>query len=282
MDNHQSINNTLIKSLKSGLSGSMAMTIQVSSLMWLRTTMNYQYSKGGSLMDVIPKLYKEGGVARFYRGLVPALMIGPLSRFGDTAANGLVLHLTENNELLKGVPLFVTTGMASVLAGSWRLFVIPIDAWKTSKQVHGKEGLKVLSGKMKVNGVSSLYQGALASSLATMVGHYPWFLTYNYLNQYISKIRYDENMIKALTRNALIGFSASLVSDTASNSIRVIKTIKQTNQNKITYPDAIKQVLKESGIKGLLFRGLETKLITNGIQGMCFSVFFKLFQEKIN
>jgi hypothetical protein len=36
--------------------------------MWLRTTMNYQYANGGSLTNAITTLYKEGGVARFYRG----------------------------------------------------------------------------------------------------------------------------------------------------------------------------------------------------------------------
>ena len=276
------INDTFNKAIKSGLSGASAMTIQVSSLMWMRTTMNYQYTNGGTFLKTIPKLYNEGGIPRFYRGLVPALMIGPLSRFGDTAANGLALHLTENNDFCKNMPIFVSTGMASILAGSWRIFVLPIDAWKTSKQVHGADGLKLLSQKMKINGVSTLYQGAMASSLATMVGHYPWFLTYNYLNHYFPKIKFEDDLFKALIRNASIGFSASLVSDTVSNSIRVVKTVKQTNTNKITYQDAIKSIIKESGMKGLFFRGLETKLLTNGIQGMCFSVFFKLFQETMN
>lgn len=276
-----SYNDTFKHSLKVGLSGASAMTIQVSSLMWLRTTMNYQYSNGGSFIKTLPKLYKDGGITRFYRGVVPALMIGPLSRFGDTAANGLALHLIENNQQLKDIPIFLSTGFASVLAGSWRLAIIPIDAWKTSKQVHGKNGINILSQKMKVNGLPTLYQGAMASSLATMVGHYPWFVTYNYLNHYIPRINYSDDAFRALTRNAFIGFSASVASDTISNSIRVIKTVKQTSSEKITYPNAIKLVLKEGGYKGLFFRGLETKLLTNGIQGICFSVFFKLFQEKM-
>ena len=37
--------------------------------------------------EALKHLYKEGGVVRFYRGLGPALLQGPLSRFGDTAAN---------------------------------------------------------------------------------------------------------------------------------------------------------------------------------------------------
>ena len=37
----------VIKSLKSGISGASAMLVQVLSLMWMRTTMNYQFKNGG-------------------------------------------------------------------------------------------------------------------------------------------------------------------------------------------------------------------------------------------
>ena len=40
-------------------------------------------------------LWAEGGIPRFYRGLAPALFQGPLSRFGDTAANTAILALLE-------------------------------------------------------------------------------------------------------------------------------------------------------------------------------------------
>lgn len=77
----------LEKAIKSGTAGATAMTIQVLSLMWMRTTMNYQFKNGGSFIPTVKKLYAEGGVLRFYRGVVPALIIGPIARFGDTAAN---------------------------------------------------------------------------------------------------------------------------------------------------------------------------------------------------
>ena len=269
--------NIFIKSVLSGTSGAGAMTIQVSSLMWLRTIMNYQYKNGGTLKDTSKLLYKQGGIFRFYQGYIPALMIGPISRFGDTFVNTLSLELFNNNNKFKDTPIFVQTAFASVLAGIWRISTIPIDAWKTSKQVHGKDGIIILQNRYKKDGIKSLYQGAMASSLATMIGHYPWFLTYNYLNSYLPKYRYDENISLALLRNATIGFSASAVSDTVSNSMRVIKTVKQTNTNNIKYIDIVKTI----GIRGLLFRGLETKILTNGIQGIVFSVFFKFFQEKI-
>lgn len=214
------------KSYKNGLSGAGAMTIQVSSLMWLRTTMNYQYKNGGNMIPTIRRLYGEGGVARFYRGIVPALMIGPISRFGDTATNAAAIALFEGS----GLPIYAQTAGASVLAGLWRFITIPIDTWKTSKQVHGGAGLTIIQQKIAQQGVAGVYQGALASSLATMVGHYPWFLTYNYLNAYLPRVQYKDEPLIALGRNATIGFFATLSSDTISNSIRVIKTYRHTHK----------------------------------------------------
>ena len=73
------------------------MAIQVSSLMWMRTTMNYQFKNGGGFLPTIRKLWAEGGVVRFYRGMVPALVIGPISRFGDTAMNMFATSLSQNS-----------------------------------------------------------------------------------------------------------------------------------------------------------------------------------------
>lgn len=265
------------KSVKSGVSGAGAMYIQVSSLMWLRTTMNYQYKFGGQMIPTIQHLYKEGGLLRFYRGYIPALMVGPLSRFGDTFSNALALNLCKDTNL----PLPIQTGLASITAGGWRILTLPIDAWKTSLQVHGNNGMSVLKSKMAKEGISGLYHGAIASSTATMIGHFPFFLTYNYCDEYIPKISYKEDLLKALSRNAAIGFCASLTSDTVSNSMRVIKTYKQTHQEKIGYRELVSEIIKKDGINGLLFRGLKTKLFTNGLQGIVFSIFYKYIGEKI-
>ena len=89
------------------------------------------------------------------------------------------------------MPIFVQTSIGSFLAGFWRLSTLPVDAWKTSKQVYGADGLKMLFNKFKVNGISTFYQGGVASALATMVGHYPWFVTNNYLEHYLGKYSYE-------------------------------------------------------------------------------------------
>ncbi len=40
------------------------MAINVTSLMWIRTAINYQYRYGTSTREAFSKLYKEGGILR--------------------------------------------------------------------------------------------------------------------------------------------------------------------------------------------------------------------------
>lgn len=66
----------------------------------------------------------------------------------------------------------------------------------------------------------------------------PFFgAVYNTLNE---KLPQYDDLGPRLLRSAVIGFSASAVSDTCSNSIRVIKTTKQTHSESVTYPQVLK------------------------------------------
>ena len=272
------ISKSLNKAFKGGISGATAMVCQVGSLMWLRTTMNYQYRYGYSTSTAIKKLYSEGGIRRFYRGVGPALIQGPLSRFGDTAANVGVITFLNNNDTTKDLPILFKSVCASGAAALWRINLMPIDTIKTSLQVLGKDGINKLKTKYRANGIRVFYHGAMGAFGATYVGHFPWFATYNYLDSKIEK--YDG--IKKLCRNAFIGFSSSVVSDTCSNSIRVLKTTRQTSETPISYLDAGKQIIKNDGILSLFGRGLKTRIISNGFQGMMFTVLWKYFMEYLN
>jgi hypothetical protein len=266
------IQKALDRALGGGLAGASAMTIQVCSLMWLRTTMNYQYRYGTTTTDALRTLYKEGGIRRFYRGLLPALAQGPLSRFGDTAANAGVLALLEQHDL----PVAVKTLGASFGAAVFRITLTPVDTLKTMMQVEGAAGVAKLKDKIKAGGPRVMFHGAVATAAATFVGHYPWFATYNYLDATLEK---PKDLKSKLMRSALIGFTASAVSDTCSNSIRVIKTTKQTSTTVISYPQAFKMIVEADGIKGLFGRGLKTRIMTNGLQGILFSVLWKLIDD---
>lgn len=269
----------LTRSLKSGLSGMGAMVIQVSSLIWMRTIMNYQYRYGGTIKETVLKLYKEGSIRRFYRGYPVAIFQGPLARFGDTFSNTLFLSFMNNNESTQNLPVALKTIGASLVAASYRIFLTPIDTTKTILQVQGKNGIEVLKKKIKTSGFRVMYHGALATAAATFFGHFPWFFTYNFLNKYIPDY---EGGMKKFGRQAFIGFCASVISDSVSNSLRVVKTTKQTYEKAVTYPEVVKEVLKKDGVFGLLGRGLKVRIMANGTQGLMFSVLWRTFDDYLN
>ena len=266
---------SLQKSINVGLAGYGATGFQVCSMMWLRTTMNYQFKNGGKTLDTIKLLYKEGGIPRFYRGVSFALIYAPLSRFGDTAVNMGVMSYYDNSDMGRGQKTFIS----SILAGLWRLTIIPVDSFKSNLQVHGKDGLKIIRSNIKNNGFRSLYNGATASYSATAIGHFPWFYTYNYLQESLPYKDTDSQLITFL-RSGTIGFTSSACSDIISNSIRVLKIGKQTGE-KQTYIKIIKEVIEKDSVVGLFTRGLKTKLIINGAQGFIFVVIFDKLKKFI-
>ena len=224
---------------------------------------------------------------------------------------------------------------------------------------------------MATEGPSALFSGALAASAATVVGHYPWFLTYNALSAslptaadvtafsdalaassslavvattsatsaasaiaataagsaslaatpgpfailpLLASLHLDPALL-TLVRSAFIGLCASSVSDVASNSLRVLKTTRQTEgavvaaaeggdsqradnadaegdgssvdgkstgaavQQK-SYLQSAREIIAADGWGGFLGRGLQTRLLANALQGTLFSVLFKYFQSR--
>jgi hypothetical protein len=273
----------LRKALKSalggGLSGAAAMVLQVLTLMPMRTIMNYQYRYGTTTTAAAKFLYHDGGFSRYYQGLSAALIQGPTARFGDTAANAGILALLQSNTYMKKLPMLIKTIFASLAAAAFRMILTPIDTVKTTLQTQGKKGLRILRIRIMVYGVGTLWYGALATAAATFVGHYPWFGTYNYLD---ANLPLPTTLIEKLARQAFIGFSASVISDTISNSLRVVKTYRQVNETRIGYIDAAKAVVASDGWLGLFGRGLITRIMANGLQGLMFSILWKLFLDLWN
>ncbi|KAG8215691.1 hypothetical protein J3R82DRAFT_7565 [Butyriboletus roseoflavus] len=111
------LSKALMSALGGGLSGAAAMVLQVFTLMPLRTVMNYQYRYGTTTTEAIKTLYADGGWTRYYQGLAAALIQGPVSRFGDTAANAGILALLQSNTFMRRLPTLVKTVFASVACG---------------------------------------------------------------------------------------------------------------------------------------------------------------------
>jgi len=270
------MNKAAKSAMRGGTAGAVAMGANVACLMWMRTTINYQYRNGTTFPKALRALYADGGIPRFYRGVLPALVQGPLSRFGDTAANTGVMTLMDNLETTRNLNVGFKTAAASASAALFRIFLMPVDTVKTTMQVTGKFSSVV--DKVRVSGPVALYSGSLAAASATFAGHYPWFFTYNFLGRNIPE---QDDPLKKLGRRALMGFCASAISDTCSNSIRVCKVYKQAHPEQISYPQVVRNVIQESGVTGLMFRGLETKILANGLQGILFSILWKHFEETL-
>lgn len=236
--------------------------------------MNYQYKFGGTLMEVLRKLYKEGGIPRLYQGLLPwAIFQAPLSRFGDVASNEMMLAIVSN--LLPQVPVGVSTFAGSAAAATFRVTITPIDTCKTILQTDGANGWILLKDKIRRNGPLVLWAGWEGNYLANMMGNYPWFATMNVLQK---NVPVPQGQFAKLVRSALLGAIASSVSDVVSNSVRVVKTKKQTHPDAtIGYIGAAREVVESDGIQGILFRGLETRIFTNVLQGAFFTVMWKYF-----
>ena len=269
------------RAVRDGYAASMASIVSVFLLMWLRTSMSYQHVNGVSMSEAINQLYNDGGIPRFYKGIIPALFMMPLSRFGDIFSNEV-----SRQFLSDAYPAAVVTLFASSLAAAWRIIISPADTVKTMMQVHGTEGLTLLRSKISKSGPSALFEGALGASAATWVGHYPWFVTYNFLESYCLRhqildahLSKNQNPMRKNIRRALLGLISSLVSDVCSNAIRVLKTYKQTSVEPVGYMEAAARIIEKDGFNGLFFRGLTSKLTANALNAMLFTVVWKAIAD---
>ncbi len=102
---------------------------------------------------------------------------------------------------------------------------------------------------------------------------------YNSLNASLPQYDRKRELGSYLGRSAVIGFAASAVSDTVSNSIRVLKTTKQASPVVISYRQAAQSVIDKDGVQGLFLRGLKTKIFANGLQGIFFTILWRLGQD---
>jgi hypothetical protein len=262
----------LKKAFRSGTGGFLAGVCQVVAFMWLRTIMNYQYKNGGSFATTLGILWAEGGIGRLYQGLFPwAILQAPLSRFGDTAANDLVLGLQA--AVFPSVPLPLATGFGSFCGATWRVVITPIDTCKTTLQTDGAKGWQLLKEKVEKGGIWVLWYGWEGNYLANVVGNYPFFFALNQLQAVVPMV---SGMWLGLVRHAFIGAIAATISDIVSNSIRVMKTKKQTSTDpNMGYFRAAREVIESDGLFGFMFRGLGTRIFTNVLQGAFFTVLWR-------
>lgn len=75
-----------------------------------------------------------------------------------------------------------------------------------------------------------------------------------------------------------------MAAEASSNALRVVKTVRQTSQGKkrLVYIDIIREILKEHGWRGLLTRGLSTRILLNSVQSIIFIITWKALSTRQN
>jgi len=82
---------------------------------------------------------------------------------------------------------------------------MPIDTCKTVLQVDSTAGFRSLVRKVKAGNIGVLYQGAFANYFSAIVGHYPWFFTYNFLTNADWVINTIDSKVRPANRNTKAG-----------------------------------------------------------------------------
>eukprot|EP00892_Ulva_mutabilis_P012411 jgi/Ulvmu1/9542/UM053_0031.1 len=265
------------KALGGGVPGIAAQAAQVSALMWLHTTLNFQYKYGIGLQPTLSTLWSEGGLPRLYRGFGYALVLSPATRFLDTASNAGCLSLLDSYKHTSDLPLAAKTFCGSAVASVTRVALLPLDFMKTARQVEGANAVSLIAEKYRHGGPRIFFHGALASTTSSIISHFPWFYTYNLLD---GNLPQTSGTALNIVRSAAIGFTSATASAVASNWARVIKTNKQTSPDPNTsYIRVVRAIIEQGGVLSLFGRGLTTKIAINGIQSSLFTVLWKLGQD---
>lgn len=225
------------------------------------------------MADAFRTLYSQGGVARFYTGMLPTVLHVSLCRFGDTTANNAALAY------LPGDNLPGKTAVASVSAAMWRVLLLPLETVRANLQVRGKGGMAVVLQRYQAGGVWGLYSGSAASFTAGLLGHFPFFLTVNWVTHAVP-LDDDAHVLQKLGRNGGMGFAAAMCSDVVTNGFKIIATNKQTNKSHLTYYETAKKIVRRDGLPALVTRGLKTRILGNGLQGATFVVLWKGMEER--
>lgn len=244
------------KALEKSNKAFSASFINTSLFLWLNTITQHQYKNGNNFKNTVAILYKNGGIPRFYNGFIPTVI--------NTSCNRFLDYLTH--ETIQVDNLFTKVFVGGILASALKIVITPLETYKVMNQIHGNKAFKLLKLRTKNNGIKSLWKGSNDIALTNFVEHIGWFNTYEYLDRKLPK---DMNVI---LRSGFLGLTSSVTTDVLSNHLKIVKTMKQTTN--LNYNQIINEIIKKNGVQGLFLRGLSTKLMTNSLYGITFSLLY--------
>ena len=182
--------------------------------------------------------------------------------------------------MLPSLPLPLQNLAGAGVASVFRFALTPIDTLKSTAQVAGAEGVKAILDEPSLG---RLYRGGLGNSAASIIGYYPFFLTYNYLTTLIpeeARTIEGEGLFAFLAYRAAVGVASSATSDCFSNLVRVLKTYRQTDVEDVGWVEVFDRLKAEEGgnLTKVWTRGLGTRIGVNALQSGLFSLVWKYLQ----
>tara|TARA_B110001469_G_scaffold125273_1_gene140387 strand:+ start:5622 stop:6386 length:765 start_codon:yes stop_codon:yes gene_type:complete len=246
------------------ISLSYATLIQQSSTYGLKTVIKNQYVHGTPIYKTFKNLYNNNDPLRFYRGVIPTITKAIIGRNSDILFHKFYSEKfnfnKEQNALISGLT-------SSIVKVSF----IPLDTISNLYQVQGKKAKDIIKKQYK-NENYFFYRGTMAYMILSGVGSSAWLYTYSYLNNI--ELHKNKNI-----NNALIGVSASIMSDIVVNPIRILKTYKQSSSDYISYKEIIKKItLSDKNFIKSYFRGYGLRMGLNAFNSGMFMVLWKQFE----
>jgi len=168
--------------------------------------------------------------------------------------------------------------VASAAAAAFRVLLTPLDAVKVVLQADGAAGFRRLRASVREAGPRVLFRGAGAMAANTLAAHYAFFVTFNELSVLVAPLPAGAGPMARLARNAGIGFAASVASDVVANSLRVVKTVRMATGH--SYADSVRAVVAADGVRGLLTRGLRTRIAANAAQGLLYGAVWRTLDDE--
>ena len=165
-----------------------------------------------------------------------------------------------------GLPMSLRTLLASALAALWRVLILPLDTAKTMMAVGGPGSLGSLQLRIQDDGFVTLWSGAIWVAIAAIGGHFPWFVTFNYLDEKIPEMR---SRCSKNLRRALIGFCSAVVATLCTNPFHNYKVQSQF---------AGTRAFGSSSITA----GFQLRIFTALLSSIMFTVMWQEIQELIN
>lgn len=248
----------------------------------LRTVVKVQYVDGLTILDTFKNISKNNNYIRFYSGINLTLLRVGLGRCCEAGTYTYYKNRKLNdNTIDSSNQKFDNVSEISIITSLLKLSLSPLDTISNSYQVNGNRlGKEYIKNKYNKYGIKSLYYGFTPNLAISFIGHYIWFSSYSYMDYYLQndKNLLNNNILNKNITNGIIGFSSSVLSDLVVNPLRIIKTIKQSNKDNITYSEIISNTFSNQIDKNVL-RGMYLRTFINAFNSSIYVILWKKIES---